>query len=149
MIRKFLPKLKFSKMLTKIAIFQNFSQIWYTVEPLWKGQESLTKVAKFGQFQCTILYKSCLFYPSWQATSFERPPFWVAFIEGFHCISKSLTSIKFSQTFWPKLRFSEIWTKIEIFKDFDQNRYFSKIFSKVRIFRMFDINWNFSKILTK
>ena len=35
-----------------------------TVEPLWKGQESLTKVAKFGQFQCNILYKSCLFYPS-------------------------------------------------------------------------------------
>ena len=62
---------------------------WYTVEPLWKGQESLTKVAKFGQFQCTILYKSCLFYPSWQVTSFERPPFWVAFIEGFHCIPKS------------------------------------------------------------
>ena len=58
----------------------------HTVEPLWKGQESLTKVAKFGQFQCTILYKSCLFYPSWQATSFERPSFWMAFIEGFHCI---------------------------------------------------------------
>ena len=58
----------------------------YTVEPLWKGQESLTKVAKFGPFLCTILYKSCLFYPSWQATSFERPPSWVTFIEGFHCI---------------------------------------------------------------
>ena len=57
-----------------------------TVEPLWKGQESLTKVAKFGQFQCTIFYKSCLFYLSWQATSFERPPFWLAFIKGFHCI---------------------------------------------------------------
>ena len=24
-------------------------------------------------------------YHSWQATSFERPPSWVAFIEGFHC----------------------------------------------------------------
>ena len=58
----------------------------YTVEPLWKGQECLTKVAKFCPFPRTILYKSCLFYPSWQATSFERPPFWVAFIEGFHCI---------------------------------------------------------------
>ena len=53
--------------------------------PLWKGQGCLTKVAKFGPFPCTILYKSCLFYPSWQATSFERPPSWVAFIEGFHC----------------------------------------------------------------
>ena len=61
-----------------------------TVKPLWKGQECLTKVAKFGPFPCTILYKSCLFYPSWQATSFERPPSWVAFIEGFHCISKNI-----------------------------------------------------------
>ena len=57
----------------------------HTVEPLWKGQESLTKVAKFGPFPSTILYKSCLFYPSWQATSFERPPSWVAFVEGFDC----------------------------------------------------------------
>ena len=31
-----------------------------TVEPLWKGQEYLTKVAKFGLFPYTILYKSCL-----------------------------------------------------------------------------------------
>ena len=38
---------------------------------LWKGQESLTKVAKFGPFPLTILYKSCLFYPSWQATSLK------------------------------------------------------------------------------
>ena len=45
-----------------------------TVEPLWKGQECLTTVAKFGPVLCTILYKSYLFYPSWQATSFERPP---------------------------------------------------------------------------
>ena len=58
-----------------------------TVEPLWKGQECLTKVAKFGPFPCTILYKSCLPYPSWQDTSFERPVSWVAFIKGFHCIS--------------------------------------------------------------
>ena len=55
------------------------------MEPLWKGQESLTKVAKFGPFPGTILYKSFLFYPSWQATSFERPPSWVAFVEGFNC----------------------------------------------------------------
>ena len=56
------------------------------MEPLYKGQESLAKVAEFGTFPHTILYKSCLFYPSWQATSFERPPSWVAFMEGFHCI---------------------------------------------------------------
>ena len=61
-----------------------------TVEPLWKGQECLTKVVKFGPFRYNILYKSCLFYPSWQATSFERPPSWVAFIEGFHCICQLL-----------------------------------------------------------
>ena len=48
------------------------------------------KVTKFGPFPCTILYKSCLFYPSWQATSFERPPSWVVFTEGFHCISNDL-----------------------------------------------------------
>ena len=38
----------------------------YTVEPLWKGQECLTKIAKFGPFPCAILYKSSLFYPSSQ-----------------------------------------------------------------------------------
>ena len=65
--------------------FQRYADL-STVEPLWKGQESLTEVAKFGPFSCIVLYKSCLFYPSWQATSFERPPSWVAFIEGFHCI---------------------------------------------------------------
>ena len=59
------------------------------VEPLWKGQECLTKVVKFGPFPCAILYKSCLFHPSWQATSFERPPSWVAFTEGFHCTLNS------------------------------------------------------------
>ena len=74
-------------------------KIWNTVKPLWKGQECLTKVAKFCPFPCTILYKSCLFYPSWQATSFERPPSWVAFIEGFHCIpiSVGLASIMSTQ----------------------------------------------------
>ena len=57
-----------------------------TVKPFWKGQECLSKVAKFGSFPCTILYKPCLFDSSRQATSFERPLSWVAFIEGFHCI---------------------------------------------------------------
>ena len=66
---------------------------WNTVGPLWKGQESLTKVAKFVPFSRTILYKPCLFYPSWQATSFERPPSWVAFIDGFHCIPVSAPKI--------------------------------------------------------
>ena len=28
-----------------------------TVEHFWKGQESLTKIAKFGPFPRTILYK--------------------------------------------------------------------------------------------
>ena len=57
-----------------------------TVKPIWKGQECFTKFVKFGPFPRTILYKSCLFCASQQATSFEKPPFWVAFIEGFHCI---------------------------------------------------------------
>ena len=39
------------------------SYVLYTVEPLWKGQESLTKVAKFGPSQHIILYESCLFDP--------------------------------------------------------------------------------------
>ena len=38
------------------------------MEHLCKGQECLTKVAKFGPFLGTILYKSCLFYPH------DRPP---------------------------------------------------------------------------
>ena len=58
----------------------------YTVETLWKAYVCLTKVAKFGPFSCTILYKSCLSNPSWQATSSEKPPSWVTFVEGFHCI---------------------------------------------------------------
>ena len=73
-------------MMTFHLTFYASLKFTYAVEPLRKGQECLTKVAKFGLFLCIILYKSCLFYPSWQATSFERPPFWVAFIEGFHCI---------------------------------------------------------------
>ena len=56
------------------------------MEPLWKCQESLTKFAKFGRLPRTILYKSRLSYPSWQTTSIERPPSWVAFLEGFDCI---------------------------------------------------------------
>ena len=36
-----------------------------TVEPLWKAR-NVTKVAQFGPFRCTILYKSCLFCPSRQ-----------------------------------------------------------------------------------
>ena len=78
------------------------------MEPLWKGQESLTKVAKFGPFPCTILYKSCLFYPSLQATSFDRPPSLVpslvAFIEGFNCISNSIFNSSISIPF-PVLEF--------------------------------------------
>ena len=74
--------------LFKRGCLSKYIQSLSTVEPLWKGQESLTKVAKFGPFPCTILYKSYLFYPSWQVTSFERPPSWMAFIEGFHCSSK-------------------------------------------------------------
>ena len=58
-----------------------------TVEPLWKGHESLTNIAKVGPFPRIILYKSCLIYPSWQATAFERPLSWMAFIERFHCTS--------------------------------------------------------------
>ena len=33
------------------------------------------------------LQNMCLFYPSWEATSFERPPSWVAFIKGLRCNS--------------------------------------------------------------
>ena len=56
--------------------------------PSGKDQERLTKVAKFDTFPCTIVYKSYIFYSSWQATSFERPPSWVAFIYGLHCTVK-------------------------------------------------------------
>ena len=63
-----------------------FQCITYTVESLRKGQECLIEVAKFSPFLSTILHKSCLFYPSWQATTIERPSSWAAFTEGFHCI---------------------------------------------------------------
>ena len=72
-----------------------------TVEPLWKGQGSLSKVAKFGLFPRTILYKSCLFYPWWQVTSFQRPPSWVAFIEGFHCTCIQNMVIVSCVSAWP------------------------------------------------
>ena len=62
------------------------SRFHYTVEPLWKRKECLTKVAKFGPFPCTILYKSCLSYPSWQATSFEGHLGWPLNIDVFQCI---------------------------------------------------------------
>ena len=69
-----------------MSVFEGELEWWWTVGPLWKSQECLTKFAKFCPFLCTILYKSCVFNLSWHATPFERPPFWVAFIEGFHCI---------------------------------------------------------------
>ena len=70
--------------------------------PSGKGQGSLSKVAKFGLFPCTILYKSCLFYPCWQVTSFERPPSWVAFIEGFHCTCIQNMVIVSCVSAWPQ-----------------------------------------------
>ena len=51
-----------------VARFNAHDSDLYTVEPLCKGQECLTKVVKFGPFPHTILYKSCLFYPFWNAT---------------------------------------------------------------------------------
>ena len=60
----------------RVIFDHDISRVLSTVEPLWRGQESLIKVLKFGTFSRTILYKSCLFYASWQATSFERPPSW-------------------------------------------------------------------------
>ena len=33
----------------------------YTVEPIWKGQENLTKVAEFGPFPRTILFLQIMF----------------------------------------------------------------------------------------
>ena len=75
-------------------------ELW-TIYGWRKGQESLTKLAKFGPFPGAILYKSCLFYPSWQAISSERPPSWVAFIEGFHCISYK--TVLCTVVYWPVL----------------------------------------------
>ena len=81
--------LRFFILVYPVLLYKGLA-INYTLEPLWKGWQCLTKVAKFDQFPCTIPYKSCLFYPSRQATSFERPSSWVAFTEGFHCIVKIL-----------------------------------------------------------
>ena len=39
-----------------------------------------------------------------KATSFDRPPSWVAFIEGFHCISNSIFNLSISNPF-PVLEF--------------------------------------------
>ena len=107
---------------TKLSLTMNYDN---TVEPLWKGQESLTEVAKFGQFPCTILYKSCLLYPSWQATSFERPPFWVAFIEGFHCITTTKQStIKTCAYFMGYTCDRDSWTrKTKIFNPWENVNY--------------------------
>ena len=79
-------KFKNTPRLPRTSELTHWGRMTHTVKPLWKGQECLTKVAKLGPSPCTILYISCLFYPSWQATSFERPPSQVTFIEGFHCI---------------------------------------------------------------
>ena len=42
--------------------------------------------------------------PLMKATSFDRPPSWVAFIEGFHCISNSIFNLSISIPF-PVLEF--------------------------------------------
>ena len=55
-----------------LKLSRNGKTCKYTMEYLWNGQECLTKVAKFSPFACTILHKSCLFCPSWHATSFWK-----------------------------------------------------------------------------
>ena len=54
--------------------------------PSGKAKNVSLKLQNLAHFHAPFFSKSCLFYPSWQATSFERPLFWVAFMEGFNCI---------------------------------------------------------------
>ena len=67
-------------------------------------------------------------------------------------IWKSLTSIKIFQQFWPKLRLSEIWTKIEIFQMksmffeiFAKTLNFHQFWPRIALFRKFCPKLRFSK----
>ena len=71
-------------------------------------------------------------------------------------IWKSLTSIKIFQQFWPKLRLSEIWTKIEIFQMksmffeiFAKTLNFHQFWPKLLFFENFVQNWDFRNFLPK
>ena len=54
--------------------------------PSGKARKVSLKLQNLVRFHAPFFTNYVLFYPSWQATSFERPPSWVAFIEGFHFI---------------------------------------------------------------
>ena len=93
-----------------------------TVEPFWKGQECLPKVAKFGTFPCTVLYKSCFFYPSWQATSFERPPFGWPLLRGSTLLIQFSTCwIVYYKRFIHILNYTLDWLKLSRYNQFENN----------------------------
>ena len=71
---------RYTCLLLLIPMLWHRQAIFESKETSYWMHKCLTKVAKFGPFPYTILYKSCLIYPWWQATSFERPSSWVAFI---------------------------------------------------------------------
>ena len=78
------------------------------------------------------------FYKFWPKSRFSK------FLTKFDNL-KILAKIKIED----KSRIRRILTKIEIFKNFDQNWDFPKILTKIHIFGNYDQNRDFSKILTK
>ena len=179
-ISKILTKIRFSKILTKIAIFLNFRQ-----------HRDISKILTSIKIFQTSWQKSRHFEHLHQDRDFQR--FWPksVFIENFdqnpdfskvwHKLRffEHLTKIDMIWKFWPKLTFSKIlikknqniskiFTKIEIFKDFDQKSLFFENFAqnpdffkvwhkwdflknwpKLGWIENFDQNCDFSKILWK
>ena len=97
-----------------VLAIQGHLSLTYNGTPLERPGNYHFKVTKFGPFPRTIFHKSCLFYPSWQATSFERPPSWVAFIEGFHT-TKMRRLISLACT-GKLMEFAVIWIYVHIWK---------------------------------
>ena len=116
--RKFCPKSIFSKMFTEIKFSNDF--------------DPNRNFLNFGQNRdiSKILSAIKVFHQFWPNSLFfgnlvPNRDVW--------------NKMEICRRFWPKLKFSTIFTKIEIFKDFDQIRYFSKIWPK----------FGFSKVLNK
>ena len=128
--RKFWPELIFSvkfdrnqyfkKFWRKSRFLENFDQKWRFSPKCWPKSrlpKSLTKVEMFKNFdQNWDNFPKC-----WQKSRFAE-------IEIFRkcwrqsIFSKTFVQYQGYQQFRLKSRLSNIWTKIEIFKTFDQNR---------------------------
>ena len=123
---KLCPNLKFSPILTKIAIFRNFVQ----------NQD----FRQFGQNQAiSEIFSTIDIFKDFDQNGY----FFEFFFNQNPDLSKvwhqlrffeNLTKINMIRKFWPKLRFSKFWSKSRDFENLHLNLDFFKILTKIAVF---------------